>query len=69
MYLSVKENNCQSFQKGVTNEITREKVMGKEYIWFKGMNSRDIEEMDNNITNSVQSLKIKNANNTRVTKK
>lgn len=41
------------FPKGVTNEITGERVMGKEYIWFKGMESDYEEKADDNITNSL----------------
>ncbi len=57
------------FQKGASNEITGERVMGKEYIWFKGMKSGYTEKEDKNITNSVQSLAEKNVSNTKVTKK
>lgn len=48
------------FPKGVTNEITGERVMGKEYIWFKGMDSPYTERKDENISNSVLFLKTKN---------
>ena len=52
------------FPKGVTNEITGERVMGKEYIWFKGMDSPYTEKEDKDISNSVLFLKIKNKKET-----
>lgn len=41
------------FVKGATNKITGEKVIGKEYIWFKGMKSSYIEKVDENIINAL----------------
>ncbi len=47
------------FAKGVTNEITGEKAMGKEYIWFKGMKSgyeECVEFVDNDILNELKNV-------------
>ena len=43
-------------QKGVKNKITGERVIGKEYIWFKGMDSNYIEKEDKNVSDAVRSL-------------
>ena len=37
------------FTKGAINKITGEKVIGKEYIWFKGMKSSYVEKAEENI--------------------
>ena len=47
------------FAKGVTNDITGEKVMGKEYIWFKGMKKgyeECVEVIDNDILNELKNV-------------
>ena len=44
------------FQKGVSNKITGEKVVGKEYIWFKGMKSDYVEKVDNDILNELKNV-------------
>lgn len=42
------------FQKATTNKITGEKVIGKEYIWFKGMKSSYVEKTDENVLNVLE---------------
>lgn len=42
------------FQKATTNKITGEKVVGKEYIWFKGMKSSYVEKTDEKILNVLE---------------
>lgn len=47
------------FAKGATNKITGEKVIGKEYIWFKGMKSgyeHCVEVIDNDILNELKNV-------------
>ena len=45
------------FSKGVSNKITGEKVMGKEYIWFKGMKSDYTEKVDDDILDALEEMK------------
>ena len=48
------------FPKGVTNEITGEKVYGKEYIWFKGMAYNGVEEADKKLLEVLEEEVLKN---------
>ena len=48
------------FTKATTNKITGEKVVGKEYIWFKGMRSDYEEKMDNGIIRAIDEVVAKN---------
>ena len=48
------------FTKATTNKITGEKVIGKEYIWFKGMRSHYEEKMDNGIIRAIDEVVAKN---------
>lgn len=42
------------FTKGSVNKITEQKVIGKEYIWFKGMKSEITEKLDKSFSEKLQ---------------
>ena len=48
------------FPKGVTNDITGEKVYGKEYIWFRGMSYEGVEEADKKLVEVLEKKVLKN---------
>lgn len=48
------------FTKGSKNKITGEKVIGKEYIWFRGMSSEYVEKENKKISSEIRASSLKN---------